>query len=264
MSGGNLWEVNNEVAKVSIECLRIAVTPLTVPQTVAIATNGRGKRLLLNHNLHSAYLHDTDPKFRALYRDADWIIVDGAPILWLASKSVRQRFGPEYRVGSTDWLSALPSSNERKRLFVFGASADSNSEAIYRLRRSLPQWAVSGVDGYVEDGDAVTRISQFRPDLVIIGLGMPRQEHFLLTNFANLPNATYATVGGAIDYLAGTKRLAPRWVGHIGMEWAWRLAHEPRRLAYRYLIEPLKLVGRIVARRMLQRRSGRSGVNDET
>ncbi|BBZ06404.1 hypothetical protein MDOR_05730 [Mycolicibacterium doricum] len=110
----------------------------------------------------------------------------------------------------------------------------------------LPQWTVSGVDGYVSSDIALTRIIDFDPDLVLVGLGMPRQELFLLSHLAQLPDATYATVGGAIDYLAGTTRLAPRWLGRFGLEWVWRLVNQPRRLAHRYLVEPLLLLIRVL------------------
>lgn len=261
MSEAVVWEhERNAITAVSIDPLGIVVTPLTVQQTVAFATGGGGKQLLLNHNLHSAYLHNTDARFRQLYEMAPVIVIDGAPILWLAARRTARGLGPEYRLGSTDWLAALPPCKQ-KRLFVFGATAESNAKAVERLRSNLPKWVISGVHGYIDEADAVTRLNDFRPDLVIVGLGMPRQEHFLLTNMSELPDATYATVGGAIDYLAGATRLAPRLVGRIGMEWAWRLAHEPRRLAYRYMIEPVYLMCWISAK-WLRRQIGRGSRGD--
>lgn len=237
---------------VRIDPLEISVTPLTAPEVAEIVANASGKRLLLNHNLHSAYLHEVDSRFRELYRRATWVIVDGAPILWLTSRFSTTRLGSSWRVSSTDWLDALSRVNSSGRLFIFGATASSNEKAVDALRRKLANWTISGVDGYVDDEVAVKAITDFNPDLVIVGLGMPRQEHFLLRNFDHLPAATYATVGGAIDYVGGSNRLAPRWLGSLGLEWLWRLANEPRRLAYRYLIEPLLLLRRVVPRALRQ------------
>ncbi|WP_082967798.1 WecB/TagA/CpsF family glycosyltransferase [Mycolicibacterium monacense] len=209
-------------------------------------------RLLLNHNLHSAYLHDADATFRELYRRADWIVIDGTPVRWLASFSAQTKLTPNYRIGSTDWIAALPQLDASRRLFVYGANADSNARAVKNLSAMLPRWTVTGVDGYVSKDLALTRIREFYPDLVLVGLGMPRQEHFLMSQLTNLPDATYATVGGAIDYLAGTTRLAPRWLGRFGLEWVWRLANQPRRLAHRYLVEPLLLLTRVLRRRVVK------------
>lgn len=241
-------ESNWEPKWLTIGPLRISVTPLTARQVTTIIGTSTGKRLLLNHNLHSAYLHDTNEEFQELYRRADWVLIDGSPILWLAGLCARVRLPACYRISSTDWIEALPQVELGKRLFVFGATPESNAKAVETLRRRLQHWRISGADGYIDDELAVKLINAFKPDLVIIGLGMPRQEHFLSQYLTLLPPATYATVGGAIDYVAGTTKLAPRWLGRYGLEWLWRLANEPRRLAYRYLVEPMLLLYRVRVR----------------
>lgn len=233
----------------------IAVTPLTASEAATVATCSSGKQILLNHNLHSAYLHEIDDKFRELYSLADWVVIDGTPIRWLASRSSRKKFGSAYRIGSTDWIAALPLCDVNRRLFVFGATVESNEAAVENLRRVLPGWTVKGLNGYVGDDAALTSIRAFEPDIVLVGLGMPRQEQFLLAHLPGLPPAVYATVGGAIDYVAGVTRLSPRWLARFGLEWIWRLANQPRRLAHRYLIEPVKLTGLICARRRRNRKA---------
>jgi len=185
---------------------------------------------------------------RRAYQESALTIVDGAPIRWMASITARRRFSSATRVGSTDWIAALP-PNRPARLFLYGASAASNSRAVENLREQLPSWSIEGIDGYRVSEEAVAAIQVFQPDLVLVGLGMPRQETFLLTNLHSLPVAVYATVGGAIDYIAGANKLAPRWIGRLGLEWLWRLCHEPRRLSSRYLIEPLRLLAHVALKR---------------
>jgi N-acetylglucosaminyldiphosphoundecaprenol N-acetyl-beta-D-mannosaminyltransferase len=238
-----------EVEPIKIGLFDIWTTPLSDVEAASVAVNTPGKRLLLNHNLHSVYLHETNAEFRELYRTADWIVIDGAPILWLTAFSARRRIPARCRITSTDWIERLP-ANVPRRLFVFGATRESNYAAVSSLRRRFPSWTVEGIDGYVDDEVAISRINAFKPDLVLIGLGMPLQERFLLHNSAHLPDATYATVGGAIDYLAGATNLAPRWVGRLGLELAWRLIYEPKRLAHRYLVEPILLLVRVLWRRL--------------
>lgn len=241
--------------RINIPFLDIAVTPLTAWQTAEVVTSSTGRQLLLNHNLHSAYLHEVDDKFRALYSLANWIVIDGTPIRWLASRS-SHRIRSAYRTGSTDWIAALPRCQVKRRLFVFGATLESNEAAVGNLRSALPDWTIAGLNGYVSEESALTSIAAFKPDIVLVGLGMPRQERFLLAHLHELPEAMYVTVGGAIDYVAGATRLSPRWLARFGLEWLWRLANQPRRLAYRYLIEPIKLFGLVASRTARIRRAG--------
>ena len=249
--GGSFPSGTTRRGPIEIEVLGIKVNPLTAVETANLAAAERpGKVLLLNHNLHSAYLHEVDDVFRELYRSANWVVIDGTPIRWLASWSARRKVHPSCRIGSTDWITALSTVDVPRRLFVFGATALSNDRAVTNLRELLPSWTIGGVNGFVSRDVAVKHIREFDPDIVLVGLGMPRQEHFLHESWSELPSATYATVGGAIDYLAGTTHLAPRWLGRVGLEWAWRLAHQPRRLAHRYLVEPTYLARRIAFRRL--------------
>lgn len=235
--------------RIVLKHLDITVTPLTAPDVARVITESQGMSFLLNHNMHSAYLHQTDTRFAELYRHADWVVIDGAPILWLASRSSHSRLPAKYRIGSTDWIDALRTIHSARRLYLFGATEESNARAVETLRCMLPNWTIDGVNGFISHTSAVTKIRDFGPDIVLVGLGMPRQEHFLLSNMDQLPAATYATVGGAIDYIAGTSRLSPRWLGRIGLEWLWRLGTQPKRLAHRYLVEPFKLLALVAKQR---------------
>lgn len=235
---------------VDLPCLGLHVTPMTPDHIVEWIDGTTSKALILNHNLHSAYLTVTDPEFATYYELADLTLIDGAPILWLARARRAYGLTSRHRTGSTDWLSSLPNARTPGRLFVYGATSASSSAAISKFRSALGPsgWEVSGTNGYVDATQALSAIRAFRPTMVIVGLGMPLQEAFLARYWDDLPPAVYATVGGAIDQVSGIQTLAPRWIGRIGLEWAWRLAHNPRRLAGRYLIEPVKLVWAVSVR----------------
>lgn len=232
------------IERVPTAFLDLEVTPMTKTDVVSWLSETDSTRLLLNHNLHSAYLHRIDPEFRSLYSRADRIVIDGMPIMHLARLRSSRKLKTSHRIGSTDWIEVLHEAECPGRLFIYGASSESNEGAVRRLKESLePQgWAVDGVDGYVDRQIAIDRIHRFGPTLVVVGLGMPLQERFLLEHLEDLPPATYATVGGAIDYVAGTSVLAPRWVGRLGLEWLWRLSLDPVRLGGRYLAEPVHLL----------------------
>ncbi|HEY0053078.1 MAG TPA: WecB/TagA/CpsF family glycosyltransferase, partial [Caulobacteraceae bacterium] len=83
----------------------------------------------------------------------------------------------------------------------------------------------------------------FRPDVLMVGMGMPRQELWILDHFEALPDCVILPVGAAFDYEAGVQAAAPRWMGRLGLEWLFRLAHDPKRLFVRYCVEPWTLVG---------------------
>jgi N-acetylglucosaminyldiphosphoundecaprenol N-acetyl-beta-D-mannosaminyltransferase len=102
----------------------------------------------------------------------------------------------------------------------------------------------------------VEAINAYRPDIVLVGMGMPRQEIWVLENQAKLGPCVTFTVGGAFDYEAGVQRPSPRWMGQVGMEWLFRLMVDPQRLFTRYCVEPWHLLGpaaRFAGKRLLGR-----------
>ncbi len=217
-----------------------------------LGENSTEHRLLLGHNLHSLYLCEKDTGFRQMYERADLVLADGFPV-WTAAKKcakqmpsdLREAASRSPRIGSTDWLPRLDRVGRSLRIAAIGASPESNAEAVRRLTDQFPLHQFIGWDGF--DGrvslelDGFAGLTEFAPDLVLVGLGMPRQEQWLDQHWSSLPPAVYAAVGGAIDQLSGNQRPAPRWLGHLGIEWVWRLLSQPRRLAGRYLVEPFKL-----------------------
>lgn len=244
-----------------IPILDVHATPLRVPELVEelgqFIEEG-STRTVLGHNLHSVTLALSDDGFRRLYEDSDVVLLDGAPVLWLwgrtgnASGSVM-----DYRLGSTDWLPALGQVRGLERIAVVGAGAEANAGAVSRLQAIVPGARVAGFPGEgwnpeLEDA-AVAWLHREQPQVVLIGLGMPLQEDVLQRRLADLPSAVYCAVGGAIEQLAGIQKLAPRWLGRMGLEWAWRLLLHPRRVAYRVFGEPWVLLWLLAARRFPRR-----------
>jgi N-acetylglucosaminyldiphosphoundecaprenol N-acetyl-beta-D-mannosaminyltransferase len=250
-----------------IPLLGVDATPLTANGLMEVleAFIGDGKvRTIVGHNLHSVTLTLSDPVFRELYENSDVVLLDGAPVLWLWGRTRKsggsQATGPlmEYRLGSTDWIPALGTVSGLQRIAVLGAGAEANRRAVERLRAELPGASVSGMPGEGWNGEvekaAVSWLQECRPQLVLMGLGMPLQETVLQRTMDSLPPAVYCTVGGAIEQLAGIQKLAPRWLGRMGLEWAWRLMLHPRRVAYRVFGEPWVLLALLLRRNLSPRR----------
>src|SRR2546426_451773 len=115
-------------------------------------------------------------------------------------------------------------------------------EAARALAAAFPKLQIAGAYSppfgewsEAEDLKIVERIAQSRADFVWVGLGCPKQEFWIARNKARLPAAVYSAVGAAFAFHAGRVKQAPAWLQRIGMEWAFRLAAEPRRLWRRYL-----------------------------
>ncbi|UKA57440.1 WecB/TagA/CpsF family glycosyltransferase [Arthrobacter sp. FW306-2-2C-D06B] len=222
-------------------------------------------KVVLGHNLHSVTLFHSSPDFRSLYERSDVVLMDGAPVamLWGLGRRTGSRDDGaglmEYRLGSTDWVPALGGVEGLRRIAVVGAGPEANSKTVERLRKIVPGAEVSGRPGEnwndASEEAAVAWLAEFRPQLVLLGLGMPLQESVLQRRLDELPPAVYCTVGGAIEQLAGLQKLAPRWLGRLGLEWAWRLVLHPGRVAYRVFGEPWVLLGLLVRRRLSRRNS---------
>jgi N-acetylglucosaminyldiphosphoundecaprenol N-acetyl-beta-D-mannosaminyltransferase len=238
--------------------LGVDATPLTVPELTTALNRFVAEgvtRTVVGHNLHSVTLFHSDPEFRALYENSDVVLLDGAPVLWLWGRS-GEADGPvmDYRLGSTDWIPALGSVDGLERIAVIGAGAEANAKAVACLSDIVPHAKVAGMpgEGWNDEleGEAVAWLTRLRPQLVLLGLGMPLQEMVLQRRLAALPPAVYCAVGGAIEQIAGIQKLAPRWLGRLGLEWAWRLMLHPRRVAYRVFGEPWVLLGLLIRRRL--------------
>jgi N-acetylglucosaminyldiphosphoundecaprenol N-acetyl-beta-D-mannosaminyltransferase len=241
--------------------LGLSVTASSPENVAKFIVSNVDKTVVAGANLHSIYLIQQDRTFADFYREADLVLVDGFPVylLCLASRLRRERLplSPRVRCGSNDWLLALDRMGYGGKVGVVGGTPASCQKAAAELRRRWPSATVEGWDGF--EGLRMLRathyagLKQLSPDLVLVGLGMPLQETMLREDWDLLPLATYATVGGAIDQVSGEQNLAPRWLGLIGLEWLWRLAHSPRRLWRRYLLEPF-LIGRWWMQRKLRGR----------
>lgn len=246
-----------------VPVLGIDATPLRVPELVAVL--GRyisegSTRTVLGHNLHSVTLSLSDASFNGLYQRSDVVLLDGAPVLWLWGTTGKAQ-GPvmDYRLGSTDWLPELGNVTGLERIAVLGAGAEANAAAVAKLEGIVPGATVAGFSGADWNADleeaAVAWLHEQQPQLVLLGLGMPLQEEVLQRRLAELPPAVYCAVGGAIEQLAGAQKLAPRWLGRLGLEWAWRLVLHPQRVAYRVFGEPWVLLWLLAKRRV----TGKSG-----
>jgi N-acetylglucosaminyldiphosphoundecaprenol N-acetyl-beta-D-mannosaminyltransferase len=207
------------------------------------------KVIIANHNLHSVYLAYSDAPVRVYFEKADLVQVDSVPLLFWARLMGKpsRRF---HRSTYLDWRDELWARVAQTgwRVFFVGGADGVAERAAAVIRAAWPNVQLATHQGYfdadpasTENAEVLNQIIKFEPDILLVGMGMPRQELWILNNTERLPNCAIFTVGGAFDYEAGIQTPAPRWVGQLGAEWLFRLLRDPRRMFHRYCIEPWKL-----------------------
>lgn len=212
------------------------------------------KAIIANHNLHSLHLLTRDAELRAFFDRADLVEVDSIPlILW--ARLVGRRSRRFHRCTYLDWRDEFWTMAEQKgwRVFFVGGAPGVAEAAADRIRDEWPAANLETHHGYfdmakesAENRALVKRIRRYAPDVLLVGMGMPRQEAWVIRNYDDLPACVTFTVGGAFDYEAGVQRPCPRWAGQLGVEWLFRLVTSPR-LFSRYVIEPWSLAGPAMA-----------------
>jgi N-acetylglucosaminyldiphosphoundecaprenol N-acetyl-beta-D-mannosaminyltransferase len=214
------------------------------------AAEGR-RYLVANHNLHSLYLYHHDPVFRKLYDRADYIHVDGMPLVW-AGRLLGYGLTRENRLTSVDWLPHVLGNcaEEGLRVFFLGSRPGVPEKAAARFLEVAPGLQIQTHHGYFdatpgspENERILGEINGYRPHALMVGMGMPRQERWILENLDRLGANTVWNLGAFMDYAAGAVPTPPRWMARLGFEWLARLTAEPQRLWRRYLLEPPFAIG---------------------
>ncbi|MCC4294675.1 WecB/TagA/CpsF family glycosyltransferase [Brevundimonas aurantiaca] len=208
------------------------------------------KRLIGNHNLHSLYLMQRTPGLSEFYDRADLVEVDSTPLIAFSRLAGRNSRG-FHRCTYLDWRDHFWSVADREgwRVLSIGGAPGVGETAAERLRVAYPGAEITVRHGFfdarpdsLENVAVLARIAEIRPHVLFVGMGMPRQELWIADNYDRLPDCVILSVGAAFDYEAGVQSAAPRWMGRAGIEWAYRLVRDPRRLFFRYCVEPWSLI----------------------
>lgn len=206
-------------------------------------------RYVVTPNVNLTLRHQNDPEFRRLIHHADLTICDGQPLVRL-SKFFRKPL-PE-RVAGSDLVfqtfdAAIPEMP--LKVFLLGAAPGVAETAEVNIHNRWDGVQVVGLlspdFGFEKDPqqnkEIVDQINESGADLLIIGLGAPKQETWAFQHRFELQTAVALCVGGTIDFLAGEQTRAPKIVQRMGVEWVWRIATNPGRLAGRYFKDMVRL-----------------------
>jgi N-acetylglucosaminyldiphosphoundecaprenol N-acetyl-beta-D-mannosaminyltransferase len=205
-------------------------------------------------NAHTLNLAAADPSYRDALNAADYVFADGTGVRWAARlQNVRIR---ENMVG-TDFVPQMFRAmiDRGYSYYMLGGDAETAALAAEQARRMFPSWRLSGFHhGFLDDAASkaiVAEINDLRPDVLLVGMGNPLQERWILRHRDELGAAVCLGVGGLFDFWAGKVSRAPAWLRRIGHEWIWRMVEQPRDKCRRYLIGNPLFLYRVVREKFL-------------
>ncbi len=193
-------------------------------------------------NVHSVMTARSDPAVAYALRTADIATPDGMPLVWALRRLARR---DQARVYGPDLMrAAMPYGVERGwRHFLYGSTPETLARLRAACERIAPGVTIAGMyappfrpQTVAEEEAVLAEIRSCQPDLVWVGLGMPKQELWMARVAPRVPGMALLGVGAAFDFLAGVVPQAPPVLQRAGLEWAFRLIQEPRRLWRRYLV----------------------------
>jgi len=170
---------------------------------------------------------------------ADVNLPDGAPVAWALSALYRHR--QDRLAGPTAMVEILGLASRRGyRVLLFGSTPEIQRRLSSRIRMEFPGVMLAGCISppfrrlsREEDAEVMRQVHEARPDVVLVSLGAPKQEVWMRQHAADL-GVPAVGVGAAFEFHVGAIKRAPRWMQKSGLEWAFRLVQQPRRMGYRF------------------------------
>jgi N-acetylglucosaminyldiphosphoundecaprenol N-acetyl-beta-D-mannosaminyltransferase len=195
------------------------------------------------------------PRLRRIVNESGLSTPDGMPLVWLSQwaghRSANRVYGPDLMLALCDRAQATGT-----RHYFYGGREGVAGRLAEKLRARFPRLTIAGLytppfrpPDADEDQEVVDTINASNADIVWVGLGTPKQDYFVARHRPRLQAPVLIAIGAAFDFHAGLMPQAPRWMQRSGLEWLFRLAHEPRRLAYRYLVYNPQFVVRVALQR---------------
>ena len=184
------------------------------------------------HAMNSAAACD---EFFQTLSAADVIFRDGSGLALLLKNL---KMSPGVNLNGTDLIPRIIQQFDNQKIALLGTQEPYLEQAKQQILAMLaPNSQITSANGFESESSYIDLVKQFQPDLVILGMGMPKQELVAQVLRVNLQQPCLIVCGGAIiDFLGGKVKRAPLWMRQAGVEWLYRLLLEPRRLFFRYVI----------------------------
>jgi N-acetylglucosaminyldiphosphoundecaprenol N-acetyl-beta-D-mannosaminyltransferase len=221
----------------------------------------RPPRRVMYVNAHVLNRSRELPALRSALKRADLVYCDGYGVR-LAAKTLELPI--PHRMTGADWIWGLAALCEAagQSIYLLGCDPGVAEVAAVQLRRQYPRLRVDGTHhGYFEPGSphnerVIEDINARAPDIVLVGMGTPKQELWVDENAERIEASVCWTVGALFDYVSGRVPRAPGWLSDNGLEWIFRLMIEPQRMWRRYLLGNPVFVSRIISQARARRLAG--------
>ena len=204
-----------------------------VSELINTIYNQEAKKLIYTPNSEIAVRAYDDLNFSKLLNKADFLVPDGAGLL-LAARILGEPL--QERVAGYDLMRKLLNEIADKDISIYflGGKPGIIDSAVQNIREELPELNMAGFHHGYLDSDSkemvIEEINNKKPDILLVGMGVPLQEKFFDTYFEDLNIQIGLTVGGSFDVLSGQSKRAPVWMRKIYLEWFYRLLQEPKRI----------------------------------
>ncbi|MGQ0442802.1 MAG: WecB/TagA/CpsF family glycosyltransferase [Methylophilaceae bacterium] len=255
----SLQKQRHRIFGVDIDLISMSETVITIFQW--FASNETNCKFVITPNVDHIVKVQDDPAFLHAYQKASLVVTDGKPVLWAAKILGINMPGT---VPGSDLVPAIfdyaQANNKPIKVFLLGAMPGVADRAKVLISQ---QWSVIDVVGTLSPDfnfdknerdslDVCQAVNNSQADLLVLGLGSPKQELWITAHASQISAKAALCVGATIDFLAGEKSRAPVWMRNFGLEWLYRLILEPRRLAKRYFIDAV-IFPKIIFREWLLR-----------
>lgn len=209
----------------------------------------RDNAYIVTPNVDHIVQLERDKELQKVYANASLILTDGKPLLWIA-----KYYGTpiKEKISGSDLFPLLCQLAAKKQytMFFLGAAEGVAAKAAKNLTRKYKGLNVVGTYsppyGFEKSEKELSKIENMikskKPDILIVGLGCPKQEKYMYYNYRRLQVPVSLGLGASFDFEAGNIKRAPKWMSQHGLEWLFRITQDPKRMIKRYIIDDRKIL----------------------
>lgn len=200
-------------------------------------------------NLDHIIMIETDLEFKKIYENADLILTDGKPLIWI-SKILKTPI--KEKISGSDFFPRMCelAANKGYSIYILGAEEGVGQKAANNLQKRYHNLKISGIYspkvGFEKDDNELELIKEMihkaKPDILAVSLGSPKGEKFIYHHLNEYGVPLSISIGATIDFEAGKIKRAPKWMSSIGFEWLFRITQDPKRLIKRYWNDATKIL----------------------
>jgi exopolysaccharide biosynthesis WecB/TagA/CpsF family protein len=211
--------------------------------------NDKNSHYVVTPNVDHIVKLEEDEEFREVYNNADLILTDGMPLVWI-SKLLKKEI--KEKVSGSDLFPNVCKLAAEKNysIFLLGAAEGVAQKAANVLQDKYKGLNIIGTYspsyGFEKNKDEIKEIIRLinkkKPDILAVGLGAPKQEKFIYKYRNDLKVPISLAIGASIDFEAGNVKRAPKWMQSCGLEWFYRFIKEPNRMFKRYFVDDMKIM----------------------